>query len=212
MHLSRSIKKFVVGIILPLSLLVIILNIWYSGSAMFFWSGNPLDVSISLGRLAGDLAVYAILSMIILIARVPWIEQLFGHDKLNRLHRWLGYTIFLTLLSHPLLLIYGYGEKSDTPFWHQAFYFLTDWRDVFSAFLALILFVIIIISSIPFIRRWLAYESWHFTHLLVYPAVLLAFSHQVNYGNFRGHLGAIVFWYALAPFFKAVLFGLQTSI
>src|SRR6185436_18000853 len=94
---------------------------------IFIWSGNALSsgLVVGLGRLAGLLAEYFILVQLVLIGRIKFVEQEFGHDKLNRIHRVLGIGIVTTLLTHPLLLAVGYAAQFHTTPWAQFVGFIT---------------------------------------------------------------------------------------
>lgn len=158
----------------------LIFFLWWQGSGNLWLAGN---YEICLGRLTGLLAEFAILLQLIFIGRWPFIEQIFGHDKLNRFHRLLGYSTAIFLLSHPLLLTLGYARGNEISLSAQFINFLIDWNDVINASVGLILFIILIILSIAIVRKHWRYETWHFAHLLMYLAILLAWGHQTEVGG-----------------------------
>jgi predicted ferric reductase len=160
--------------------IVVILAIWWSGSSVFILSGATESVVIALGRLFGLFAMLSILTQLVLIGRISWIEQEFGHDKMNRIHRLLGYSVAFFFLFHPLFLIWGYGARNEVSFWRQFTSFLTDWEHVLLAFISFLIFAGIITISLPAVRRKLKYEHWYFTHLLIYVAIGLSFAHQIE--------------------------------
>ena len=63
--------------------------------------GEPL---IALGRLAGMVAAYSMLVLVLLVARLPVIERVAGHDQLVAWHRTLG--------PWPLYLVAGTARSS----------------------------------------------------------------------------------------------------
>src|SRR3989344_7910215 len=83
---------------------------WGLGSSGdFLRSGQGNLQIIAIGRLAGLLLEFSILLQLIFMGRVRWIERQFGHDKLNRIHRLLGYSLSVFLVLHPLLITLGYA-------------------------------------------------------------------------------------------------------
>ena len=178
----RTMKKIFWYGLLALNMIAII-AIWYTRSS--YYIQNPEDGNIlkALGRLAGLFAEVAILLELLLIGRITVIEQTFGHDKMNKIHRWIGYSILLFMLGHPILLTMASAQANGYTFYQQFADFLANGEDIFAAFVSIILFAYIIVLSLPIIRKRLRYETWYFTHLLVYLAIGLAFSHQIESGD-----------------------------
>lgn len=183
--------------------LIGIFYIWINGSGSLLVSGDMSNILIALGRIGGLLAEYFILVQLVLVGRIRFIEQVFGFDKLNIIHRRLGYTIGATILLHPLLITWGYALGSNQSFVAQFYTFLLSWEDVFFAFLGLVIILIIVTISIAIIRRKLKYETWYFSHLFIYLAIALAFSHQIATGDINGG-GILTYWYIL----NFTIFGL----
>jgi predicted ferric reductase len=151
---------------------------------------------IAFGRLFGLCLQLGLLVQLILISRLPFVEREYGFDKLNRAHRTLGYVLTASVICHPLLLITGYSLASGVPGPAQFMEFWTTWPHVPLAVIALVLFLTIGFFSIPRIRRWFKYGTWHLTHLLAYLAVGLAFKHQFNSEDVSAP-PAYYYWYAL---------------
>lgn len=175
--------------------LAVIFFLWLKGSGSLFVGNNPLFLLIAFGRLAGLLLEYFLLIQILLMGRVPFLEKLFGHDGLNRIHRLLGYSLASLLILHPVLLILGYGKTTGVHFIPQFLLFIKSWEDVFNAVLAVMVFVAVILTSI-FLRKKVRYETWYFTHLLAYVGIFLAFGHQTATADVASG-GAFYYWYAL---------------
>lgn len=140
-------------------------------------------VAIGLGRLFGLLAAFGVLLQFFLIGRTPWLEGVFGLDKLSQIHHISGLVSFWLILLHPLFLVYGYGAKSETGPFMQFKEFLFSYEHVFLAFLGMLLFVSIVVVSVTIVRKRLPYESWYFIHLAVYLAMFFAFWHQISVGS-----------------------------
>ncbi len=174
-------RKFILTLLFFLNIGAII-ALWWLGSGVFF-SAPPSGPLIALGRLAGLLAEFFILLEIVLVSRVPLVEQTYGFDTLNRWHRTIGYWLVGTVILHPIFLTFGYASDHEASFVSQFLDFFFNWEDVSKAILGIALLIGAGIVSIPWIRKKLSYESWHGTHLLMYLAIALFFGHQINTGD-----------------------------
>lgn len=153
-----------------------------------------------LGRLSGLLAVFFILSQLILIGRVAWVEKIFGLDKLSRVHHYNGFLALFFLALHPIFLTIGYAGLSETSFFSQYWIFITEWEDVIGGLIGLLLFLSVVILSVALIKKRLKYEFWYFTHLFTYVAIFFAFGHQLEVGtDLQTNLGN-AYWIGLYIF------------
>jgi predicted ferric reductase len=159
----------------------IILFYWWQSSGGFFDQGIWSSV-IALGRLAGLGATYTILIQFFFMGRLPYLERIFGLDKLAIIHQKCGKWGYLLLLSHPLLLTIGYSRTSDTGLWSQLWQFITTYEEVVWAVAAFILFSIIVGTSLVIIRKKLRYETWYSVHIFVYISIFLSLLHQLELG------------------------------
>lgn len=146
----------------------------------------PLDASgaggLALwgGRTAGLLAEVLVLAQVLLAARVPWLENAAGQDRLLRWHRTLGPLTLTAVLAHPLLLAAAATARGGGGWWSQLWTLGGDYLD---AVAATVLIVLAGAASVRAARRWLPYEGWYLLHLGTYVAVLLAFGHQLSAGS-----------------------------
>lgn len=163
-----------------------------------FWLSVSLRVSnllISLGTLAGLLAAYFALWQLLLIGRVAWIERFWGHDKLSRIHHFLGITTVSVIFFHPILLVLGYSiDSGEAPLSHFLG-LLSDYKYIL-ALIAYLLLLSIVFISLWIIRKHLKYEIWYFIHIALYLAIILAFIHQKSGRDFITDLRAL-YWQAL---------------
>src|SRR3989344_5960147 len=106
--------------------LIVIIAIWFIGARSDLGQLNISGPLIAFGRLAGLLAFYLILWQMLLIGRIGWIEQGWGHDKLSRFHHFLGITAVSILLFHPIFLVIGYSHEAQTTLTSQFFIFLNS--------------------------------------------------------------------------------------
>jgi predicted ferric reductase len=145
--------------------------------------GAPGGLLTELGRLAGLYGALALVSQLVLMARVPWVESRLGFDRLTRWHRVLGFAVLWLVLAHVVCIVLGYAEQEAISLVSETGSLLFQTEDVLKAAIALTLLVIVAVSSARAARRRLRYETWHFTHLYAYLAVLLSFGHQVSVGR-----------------------------
>ena len=153
---------------------------------------------IAGGRLAGFTGAYLMLVMVVLIARLPWLERAVGQDRLVRWHRRIGPWPLGLITAHVVLITLGYAQLSRVGALHQLWIFLTSYPDVLAAALGFGLLVVAGVTSIRIARRNLKYETWWIVHLYMYLALALAFAHQiVTGGSFIGHPLTRAIWIAV---------------
>jgi predicted ferric reductase len=158
----------------------------------------PGGVATALGRLAGLLAAYAMVVVVLLVARVPPLERAIGQDRLVAWHRRLGPWPLYLLLAHAVLITVGYAGQAKDGVVHQLGQLLWTYPGILAATVGGLLLFAAGISSYRRARRRMAYETWWSVHLYTYLALLLSFSHQVGTGaSFVGHPVARFWWTAL---------------
>lgn len=171
-------------------------------------TGDSIGKLLAWGRLAGLLAVLAILFQLMLVGRVRWVERSYGMDRLTRLHHVVGFALIFLLLLHPVLLAFGHGMQADTGFWGQMDEFMDIWRGVLAAAIGLGLILATTVFSVLVVLKRMRYELWYATHLLLYVAFGLTFLHQVVTGSdFTDHPAFRYYWYALYAFVLVNLLG-----
>jgi predicted ferric reductase len=158
----------------------------------------PGGVAIALGRLAGLLAAYAMVVVVLLVARVPPLERAIGQDRLVAWHRRLGPWPLYLLLAHAVLITLGYARQAHDGVLHELGQLLLTYPGILAATAGALLLFAAGITSYRLARRRMAYETWWSVHLYTYLALFLAFSHQVDTGaSFVGHPVARAWWTAL---------------
>jgi predicted ferric reductase len=151
----------------------------------------------SLGIVAGLIGTDLILIMLVLAARIPLLDRVFGHDRAMATHRSLGKPAVYLILAHALLLIVGYGMSSKltpvaeiVPMWNIP--------DMPLAFIGTGLLLAVVVTSLVAVRRKFKYEFWYVIHLLSYAAVITALPHQFSVGGMLAvGTGQRVYWIAL---------------
>jgi len=153
---------------------------------------------IAGGRLAGFTGAYMMLVMVVLIARLPWLERAVGQDRLVRWHRSIGPWPLVLIGAHVVLITLGYAQLAKVGALHQLWEFLTSYPDVLAAGVGFCLLVMAGVTSIRIARRHLKYETWWIVHLYTYLALALAFAHQITTGvSFIGHPLTRAVWIAI---------------
>ncbi len=148
----------------------------------------PGGLLIAGGRLAGFTGAYLMLIMLVLVARLPWLERAAGQDRLVQWHRWIGPWALILIGVHIVLVTLGYAQLAKTGALHQLWQFLSSYPDMLAAGVAAGLLAMGGITSIRMARRHLKYETWWIVHLYLYLALALAFAHQIVTGvSFIGH-------------------------
>ncbi len=183
------------------------LVVWFGLVLVTFWwttAGGVQDLArwgdglTSVGRLTGLWSADLLLVQVLLMSRLPPLEHAFGHDRLARIHRVVGFASFDLMLLHIVTILLGYasGRWSALP--------VTTWelvRDEPGILLALagtICLVLVVVTSVRAARRKLRYESWHLLHLYAYLGVGLALPHQLWTGTeFVASPGRTLYWWAL---------------
>src|SRR6478672_10216364 len=157
--------------------------------------GEPL---IALGRLAGMVAAYAMLVLVLLVARLPVIERVAGHDQLVAWHRTLGPWPLYLVAGHGALITLGYAQRAKAGPLRQFWTLLSTYPGVLAGTAGFALLVAAGVTSYRKARRRLAYETWWAVHLYTYLALFLAFAHQTATGApFVGHPRALAAWTAM---------------
>lgn len=137
--------------------------------------GRP-DWLYSLAELAGVLAMAAFLVAGMLSARIPGTDRWFGGlIRLWSLHRWLGFSAFLLIMAHVLLLALATLPLSAEHSISTLFPPLSHW-EVWAGWVAFLVMVTFIAPTFGFFGR-LHYQFWKRLHLLSAPALVLALVH-----------------------------------
>jgi predicted ferric reductase len=177
----------------------IILYFWYTNSYHMLFTGQGY-IFTALARLAGLLAVYFVLLQFILLGREVWLEQLFGLDKLTRIHHLNGQISIFFIILHPVLVTIGYAINLKTDVISQFLNFFNNYADIPKAVIAVLLFSFIVGLSITIVKKRLRYEAWYAVHLATYIAIAFAWGHQLKLGgDFQNNI-FVYYWYFLYTF------------
>lgn len=137
---------------------------------------------IGVGQISSLYATVALLVMMLLTARVPWIERVIGMDVLNHWHRWAAIVATALIGVHLVASTLGYAFAQDGGIVAQIDEFLTAWPDMVTAFVGTGLFLVVAATSARVARRAMTYEVWWLVHLVGYVAVVITFFHEISTG------------------------------
>ncbi len=176
---------------------------WFSViavTAMFLIDGGlqtlsePVAIVGAVDRLTALLATNLLLIDILLIARIPWIDHYYGHDRATAAHKKLGKPILYLVLAHfaSSVIQYSMVENVDVI---AEFISLLSIGDLLLATGALVLMILVVVTSLNFARKAVTYEAWYLVHIFAYGAVLLAIPHQFSTGSdIAGKPIALTYW------------------
>jgi predicted ferric reductase len=155
----------------------------------------PGGLLTAAGELAGLTGAYLMLIMVVLVARLPWLERSAGQDRLIYWHRRVAPWAFGLITAHVLLITLGYAQAANNGVLRQLWVFVTTYPDVLAAMVGFGLLVMAGLTSIKIARSRLRYETWWVVHLYTYLGLALAFAHQIVTGAaFVGHPLTRLIW------------------
>ena len=176
--------------------------------------GFTLTVQITT-LTAGDFAdLYAIITTIsrffaltgsylsiiglLLIARIPWVENALGHDRLVVWHRKaMPYALYMITL-HVLLVALGYAGSEGKVIGRELWIMVTTYPWMLPALAGFVLLIMAGVTSYKSVRNQIKYETWWVIHLYTYLGVALSFMHQILTGGmFIGHPLNRAYWIGL---------------
>ncbi|MEY4945042.1 MAG: hypothetical protein RL384_986 [Actinomycetota bacterium] len=157
--------------------------------AMFLLDGGLEGISDlpsaldAFSRISSLVGTALLLIMLLLTARVPWIDQQFGQDVATLAHKKLGKWAFYLILAHFAASLTSYAITDGRNVVAELGYLVFTFQDFLTATIATLLMILVVVSSFKAVRRKLRYETWFVTHLLSYLSVMLSIPHIFNMGS-----------------------------
>ncbi|WP_405059708.1 ferric reductase-like transmembrane domain-containing protein [Kribbella sp. NBC_01505] len=199
--------------LLAIGAVVVTTWIWARNGGLLQTFVYPQYLLESQALYTGLLSQVLMVLMVLFMARIPWVEQSWGHDVLARRHKWLGYVSFWLALVHTALFALDRVRRRPSE-WAGALWqlFVTDsW--MLWATIGTLLIIGVVITSIQIARRRLRYESWHLLHLYAYLGMAFVLPHELADGThfhaawtrtfwwilYGGSLAAVLIWRVLWP-------------
>ncbi|KSU70823.1 Predicted ferric reductase [Pseudarthrobacter enclensis] len=158
---------------------------------------SPAGAFTAAGIVAGLAGMDLVLLMLLLAARIPYIDRTIGHDRALEFHRKLGKPSLYLLLAHGVLLATGYGLAEGLDPLSESVALWVQVPDMWLAFVSMALFIAVVATSLVAVRRRFPYEFWYVVHLLTYVAVGTSLPHQFSVGGLFAE-GTWQRWYWLA--------------
>ncbi|MGB8381675.1 MAG: ferric reductase-like transmembrane domain-containing protein [Dermatophilaceae bacterium] len=214
----------VVGSLTWASVLVVV-AIWVAGGGVQSLGALASGLT-GIGRLAGLVAANLMLVQVLLMARIPVVERVYGQDELARRHRLVGFTSVNLMVAHIVLVTLGYAVQDHLNPVAQGWDLVATYPGVLLAVAGAGLLGMVTVASIRKARRRLRYESWHLLHLYAYLGVGLAVPHQLWTGQefvssplatlywwalWVAAAGAVLVWRVGMPVYRTLVHGLRVS-
>jgi predicted ferric reductase len=176
---------------------LVVAGLWAAGGGLQDLGGWASGLT-SLGRLTGLVASDLLLVQVLLMARIPVVERVYGQDELARRHRWVGFSSFTLMVAHVLLIVAGYAAQYGRNPFAEIWDMTVNYPGMLLAAAGTGLLLLVTVTSTRKARKKLRYESWHLLHLYAYLGVGLALPHQLWTGaEFLASPLATVYWWSL---------------
>ena len=186
-----------------------ILAIWlaHGGAEQF---GSLAGDLAAIGQITALLGAFAVLLLLVLISRLPWVERHYGMDRLNHWHRLVGLAAIVLLTTHVIASTVGFAAATGNGLGGQLAEFVLYYPNLLAAIAGFGLIVLVGITSARALRRRLRYETWWLLHLYAYLAVALSFAHQITLGSdLASDPWARAYWITLFALTAATLLGFR---
>ena len=165
--------------------------------SLFATTGQGKNEVLTVAKFFGVHAALLMLFQLLLVARPPWLDRRIGMDRLTVWHRWVGFSLLWTVVTHATIVVLGYATL-DNASMGKTFLALAGVPASLLGMLAAGIVVVIGVVSTRYARRRLRYETWHGLHLLLYVALGLAFVHQLlETTTFASSALAMAYWWVL---------------
>ncbi|WP_030546317.1 ferric reductase-like transmembrane domain-containing protein [Streptomyces albus] len=176
--------------------------------ALFLGAAPGKNEVLTVAKFFGVHAALLLFFQLLLVARLPWLDRRIGMDRLTVWHRWIGFSLLWTVLTHAVLVVLGYARLDDASMGKTFLALSGVPASLLGMLAAAVIAVIAAVSARP-LRRRLRYEVWHGLHLLLYAALGLSFVHQLlETKTFTSSPFATAYWWILWLFaFGALLAG-----
>ncbi|HSQ38046.1 MAG TPA: ferredoxin reductase family protein [Acidimicrobiia bacterium] len=181
---------------------------WWIGHGGVGRFGTLAGDLTALGQLTALLGTFAVLLLLVLISRLPWLERRYGMDLLNHWHRLVGISAVSLITAHVVFSTVGFAVATNSGLGSQIADFVLYYPNLLAAIVGFGLIVLVAVSSARAMRRRLRYETWWLIHLYAYLGVALSFAHQITLGSdLAATPWARAYWIALFVLTAAAVLG-----
>lgn len=156
------------------------------GNSGFRWNNETAGL-LNIGRITALWSGYLALIEVLLLARLPFLERMFGFDRLTIWHRWNGHTVVYLVLAHVVFSVWGFAREDFPPTnWTTEYWRLMtngSFPGMITATVGTVLLIVVLFTSLAIARRRLNYELWYAVHFTAYAGIALAWYHEIPVGN-----------------------------
>jgi predicted ferric reductase len=174
------------------------LGLWVADGGVQTAITSGAKMLVAAGIVTGLVATDLMVVMLVLAARIPFVDRAIGHDRAIALHTKLGKWVLYGLLLHATFLVFGYAAQYSTGIFDEIASLLGI-SDLLLSLIGLATLSVVAITSIMAVKRSLPYEVWHVIHLTTYAAIGLSLPHQFSVSGLFA-VGTWERWYWLALF------------
>lgn len=187
----------------------LIVGWWLSHGGLARFGTAAGDLA-ALGQVTALLGTFAVLVLLVLISRLPWLERRYGMDRLNHWHRLVGIAAVSLITAHVVFSTAGFAVGTGRSLIRQVADFVLYYPNLLAALVGFALIVLVAVTSARALRRRLRYETWWLLHLYAYLAVAFSFAHQVTLGtDLAADPWARAYWIALFASTAAAVLGFR---
>ncbi|MFI0895664.1 ferric reductase-like transmembrane domain-containing protein [Streptomyces sp. NPDC020983] len=187
-----------------------VLALWWQDTGSVVGAAGWL---LGAGRIAGLLCGYGCALLVLLMARVPALENAVGSDRVARWHAMAGRYVVCLLVVHVTCVLAGYTAQAHTNIAGETWTVVTTYPEMLKGALGGLLLLAVGALSVRAARRRMRYETWYHLHLLTYLALYLAFWHQLALGaDLPGGSAARTGWYVLYGAAAAAVLGYRLLV
>jgi predicted ferric reductase len=155
----------------------------------------------SFSRLTALVATDLLLIHMLLIARIPWIDKFYGHDRATQAHKKLGKPVLYLVIAHFSASVISFSISAKVNPIEELINLFINVPDMWTAIIGAFLMIAVVVTSLTFARRRMSYEAWYIVHVMSYIAVLAAVPHQFSSGSdIHGKPVQTIFWVSLYLF------------
>ncbi len=159
---------------------------------------SPAAILTAIGQVTALLGTYFALIQLVLMSRSPWLDQVFGMDRLAWAHRWLGFATIWLIAAHGVFTTVGWSMADGRSVLDETTTLLGTYPFVLMATAGMACLVAVGVTSVRAVRRRLSYETWLGIHFYAYLGIALGFAHELVIGSdFINDPIARVYWTAL---------------
>jgi predicted ferric reductase len=138
--------------------LAAILLVWWIGSG-HDGVKTMADALNVIGRVTALIGTYLVLWELLLMARIPWLDDAFGMEGLVILHRRNGFLILWLLVTHAVAQTVAYAMDNGFGILQQLDDFIEHYDGLVPAIAALIVLIAVAGLSMSAARRRLSYQT-----------------------------------------------------